>query len=147
MPQQPEPIAPSGSVQHLNPDGLHNVPDSWTNMIVVNGPVKTIYLSGLGATDPSGKIVGPDDITAQADYVLKSIRIALAAAGAGPEHLIKMTYYLAQGQSMAAILEPLSRFWEERPNPPAGTVMYVTGFEPPEYLLVIDALAVVPLTS
>jgi len=147
MPQLPEHAAPFGSVQHLNPDGLHNVPDSWTNVVVVNGPVKTIYLSGLGATDPSGKIVGPGDITAQADYVLHCIRIALAAAGAGPEHLIKVVYYLAQGQSMAAILEPLARFWGGRPNPPAGTVMYVTGFEPPEYLLVIDALAVVPLAS
>ncbi len=147
MPHLTENAASGGSVQHLNPDGLHNMPDSWTNVVVVNGPVKTIYMSGLGATDPSGNIVGPGDITAQADYVLQLIRIALEAVGAGPEHVIKLTYYLAQGQKMAAILDPLSRFWGDRPNPPAGTVMYVSGFEPPEFLLVIDALAVVPLAS
>ena len=147
MSQASEKAVPAVSVQHLNPAGLHNMPDSWTNVVVVNGPVKTIYMSGLGATDPSGNIVGPGDITAQADYVLQCIRTALAATGAGPEHLIKLTYYLAQGQTMAAILDPLSRFWGDCPNPPAGTMIYVSGFEPPEYLLVIDALAVVPLAS
>jgi len=147
MPQLPEQAAQQGSVQHLNPAGLHNMPESYTNVVVASGLVKTIYLSGLGAIDESGNIVGAGDIKAQAEFTLNAIGLALAGAGAGPEHIIKMTYYLAQGQTMAAILDTLARFWGGRPNPPAGTVMYVTGFEPPEFLIVIDALAVVPLAS
>jgi hypothetical protein len=55
--------AMQGSVQHLNPDGLHKNPAySWA--IVVTGNVKTVHVGGQNAVDSSGEIVGKGDIKA-----------------------------------------------------------------------------------
>jgi hypothetical protein len=37
------------------------------------------------------------------------------------------------------------RWWGNRPNPPANSVMFVTSFTPPDFVVGIDAVAVVPL--
>jgi enamine deaminase RidA (YjgF/YER057c/UK114 family) len=53
-----------GTVQHLNPDGLHKNP-AYSQAVVVTGNVKTVYVGGQNAVDVSGKIVGKGDIKAQ----------------------------------------------------------------------------------
>ena len=48
---------------------------------VVAGSGRTIYISGQGSIDESGRLVGRGDITAQTRKTLDSMKIALAAAG------------------------------------------------------------------
>src|SRR3990172_6228364 len=74
-------MTPTGQVQHLNPDALNKNP-AFTNVIVVTGPVKTVYVGGQDAVDASGTIIGKGDLGAQVEQVLKNIQVALAAAGA-----------------------------------------------------------------
>jgi enamine deaminase RidA (YjgF/YER057c/UK114 family) len=144
MAQQPEKASPGGSVQYLNPDGLPKNP-AYTNVIVVSGPVKTIYIGAQGAFDAStGTIVGRGDIGAQSIQVMKNIQTALAAVGAGLEHIIKWNIYLAQGQPLQPGFEAFQRAWGNRPNAPANTVMYVSELVPSDFLVCIEAIAVVP---
>ena len=75
-------------VQHLNPDTLNRNP-AFTNVVVVTGPVKTIYVGGQDAVDAAGQIVGKGDIRAQAEQVFKNLQAALEAAGASLENVIK----------------------------------------------------------
>lgn len=131
-------------VVHLNPEPLHNNP-AFTQVISVSGPVKTIYVGGQNAIDARGGIVGKGDIKAQTQQVLANLREALAAAGAGPEHIIKWNMYLLQGQSLQEGFEAFQQFWGLRPNPPIITMAYVSGLANPDFLLEIDAVAVVPL--
>jgi enamine deaminase RidA (YjgF/YER057c/UK114 family) len=56
-----------------------------------------------------------------------------------------MFFYLTQGQPLQPALEAGQRFWGNRPNAPANTVMYVSELVPPDFLICIDAIAVVPL--
>ncbi len=84
-------------------------------------------------------------MTVQVQQVLTNLRQALAAAGAGPEHIIKWNIYLVQGQSVQAGFEAFQRFWGYRPNPPAITGVYVSGLANPDFLLEMEAIAVVPL--
>ena len=77
--------------------------------------------------------------------VMKNIQAALAAAGAGLEHLIKWNIYLAQGQPLQPGIEAFQRVWGNRPNAPANTVMYVSELVPADFLICIDAIAVIPL--
>jgi enamine deaminase RidA (YjgF/YER057c/UK114 family) len=76
-----------GRVQLLNPDELVKNP-AFSNVAVVTGNVKTVYVGGQDAVDPAGNIVGKGDLGAQTEQVLKNLRAALAAAGAGPEHVV-----------------------------------------------------------
>ena len=145
MTRQPENASLAGFVQYIDPDELPKNP-AYTNVIVVSGSVKTIYIGAQGAFDAStGTIVGKGDIGAQSWQVMKNIQAALAAAGAGLEHIIKWNIYLTQGQPLQPGVEAFQRAWGNRPNPPINTVMYVSELVPSDFLVCIDAIAVVPL--
>ena len=133
----------TGRVDHLNPTGLHKHP-AYSQAIAVTGNVKTVYVGGQNAVDASGAIVGGGDIGAQSEQVFKNVEIALAAGGAKLEHVVKWNVYVVQGQSPLPGLEAFRRAWGERPNPPTITVVFVAGLANPEFLVEIDAIAVVP---
>jgi len=147
MTNLPEKSPTRGLVEHLNPDGLPKNP-AFTNVVVVSGPAKTIYIGAQGAFDTStGTVVGKGDIGAQAEQVMKNIEAALIGAGAGFEHVIKWNIYLAEGQPMQPAFEAGMRVWGNRPNPPLNTVMYVSSLVPADFLVAIEAIAVVPQTA
>lgn len=131
-------------VEYINPDRLHKNP-AFTQVISVSGPVKTIYVGGQDAVDAQGIIVGKGDLKAQTAQVLANLREALAAAGAGLEYIIKWNMYLVQGQSLQEGFQAFQQFWGLRPNPPTITMAYVSGLANPDFLIEMDAVAVVPL--
>ena len=132
-----------GNVQYLNPDGLPKNP-AFTNVVTVTGLVKTVYIGGQDAVDASGAIVGKGNLKAQTEQILKNIQAALAAAGAQPEHVIKWTIYVVQGQSVQDGFAAFQSVWGNPPNPPVITVAFVAGLGHPDFLAEIDAIAVVP---
>jgi enamine deaminase RidA (YjgF/YER057c/UK114 family) len=133
-----------GTVQYINPDTLNKNP-AFTNVVITSGPVRTIYIGGQDAVDASGKIVGKGDIKAQTEQVLKNIQAALAAADAQLEHVVKWNLYILQGQDLRAGYGAFQRMWGNRPNPPAISAMFVAGLAHPDFLLEMDAIAVVPM--
>jgi enamine deaminase RidA (YjgF/YER057c/UK114 family) len=132
-----------GLVRYLNPDELPKNP-AFTNVVVVSGNVRTIYVGGQDAVDAAGNIVGKNDLAAQVEQILTNLEAALAAAGAGLEHVVKWNIYLVQGQSLLPGLAVFQRRWGNRPNPPAITGVFVAALARPEFLAEIDAVAVVP---
>lgn len=132
-----------GQVQHINPDGLSKNP-AFTNVITVTGPGRTIYVGGQDSVDASGQIVGKGDIKLQTEQVLKNLQMALKAAGAELEHIIKWNLYVVQGQSIQLGFEAFQQVWGRRPNPPAITMAFVAGLANPDFLVEMDAIAVVP---
>jgi len=132
-----------GQVLHLNPNDLHKNP-AYTNVIVVIGQVKTIYIGGQDAVDASGTIVGKGDIKQQTEQVLANLQTALKAADAKLEHIVKWNVYVAQGQHIQPAYEVFQQFWGQRPNPPAITFVFVSGLGNPDFLVEMDAIAVVP---
>jgi enamine deaminase RidA (YjgF/YER057c/UK114 family) len=143
MTQQVELTTVKGQVQYLNPDALNKNP-AFTNVVVVSGPMKTVYVGGQDAVDASGAIIGKGDLKAQTEQILQNIQAALAAGGAQLEHVIKWNVYVLQGQSLNEGLEVFQRIWGNRPNPPAISVMFVAGLAHPDFLAEMDAIAVVP---
>jgi enamine deaminase RidA (YjgF/YER057c/UK114 family) len=132
-----------GSVQYLNPDTLSSNP-AFTNVVVVSGNVKTIYVGGQNAVDNKGQIVGKGDIAAQTEQILKNIQAALAAADASLEHVIRWNMYILQGQSLQEGFGAFQKVWGKKPNPPAISMAFVSGLANPDYLAEIDVVAVVP---
>jgi len=136
-------MTPAGQVQYRNPDTLNKNP-AFTNVIVVTGSVKTLYVGGQNAVDASGTIIGKGDFKAQTEQVLKNIQTALSAGGAQLEHVIKWNLYVVQGQPLQAGFEVFQQVWGSRPNPPAITMAFVAGLANPDFLVEMDAIAVVP---
>jgi enamine deaminase RidA (YjgF/YER057c/UK114 family) len=85
MAERPDAANPAtGSVRYVDPEGLNKNP-AFTNVVVVEGPARTVYVGGQDSVDASGDIVGKGDVAAQTEQVLANVRAALAAGGAGPE--------------------------------------------------------------
>lgn len=133
----------TGSVQHLNPDTLHKNP-AFTQVVVVSGPARTIYVGGQNAVDVEGNIVGEGDLKAQVEQTFKNMQAALEAADAGMEHVIKWTIYVVQGQDIRQGFGVFQQVWGNRPNPPTISTLFVAGLANPSFLCEIDAVAVVP---
>ena len=143
MTQQSESTTAKGQVQHLNPDTLSKKP-AFTNVVVVSGSVKTVYVGRQDAVDASGTFIGKGDLKLQTEKILQNIQAALAAGGARLEHVIKWNIYVLQGQSLNTGFEVFQRVWGNRPNPPAISGMFVAGLAHPDFLAEMDAIAVVP---
>jgi enamine deaminase RidA (YjgF/YER057c/UK114 family) len=135
--------AKKGQVQYINPDDLPKNP-AFTNVVTVTGPVKTVYIGGQNAVNPSGAIVGKGDLKVQTEQILKNIQAALAAGGAKPEHVVKWNIYVVQGQSVQEGFAAFQSIWGNHPNPPVITVTFVAGLAQPDFLAEMDAIAVVP---
>jgi enamine deaminase RidA (YjgF/YER057c/UK114 family) len=132
-----------GNVEYINPTTLHQNP-AFTNVVTVMGPAKTVYVGGQNAVDTSGAIVGKGDFKAQSEQALKNIQAALEAGGARLEHVIKWNMYIVQGQPLQEGFAAFQQAWGDRPNPPAISMAFVAGLAHPDFLLEIDAIAVVP---
>jgi len=132
-----------GRVDYLNPPTLARNP-AFTQVVVVSGNMKTVYVGGQNAIDASGEIVGRDDLAAQTEGALNNVARALAAAGANLENVVKWNILIVQGHPLAAAFQTFQRVWGVRPNPPAITVAYVAALANPAFLVEIDAIAAVP---
>jgi enamine deaminase RidA (YjgF/YER057c/UK114 family) len=89
--------------------------------------------------------VGKGDVAAQTRQVVENLRAALVAGGAGPEHVVKWNLYVVEGQPLQAGFAAFPNAWPETPNPPAITMACVAGLANPDFLVEMDAVAVVPL--
>lgn len=132
-----------GRVEFLDPERLHPNP-AFSNVAVVSGSVRTIYVGGQDAVDAEGNVVGIGDIEAQTEQVLRNLRTALEAARAAPEHVVKWTVFTVEGQDFAAGYAAFQRVWGDRPHPPVITAAVVKGLAHPDFLVEMDAIAVVP---
>ena len=133
----------AGTVQYLNPEGLHQNP-AFTQVISISGAAKTVYVGGQNALNADGEIVGKGDLAAQTEQIFHNLRLALGGADARLEHVVKWTIYVVQGQDIRSGFGVFGRVWGERPNPPVITVLVVAGLANPEFLAELEAVAIVP---
>ena len=132
-----------GRVEHLHPDQLPRNP-AFTNVVAVSGSNKTVYVGGQNAVTAAGEIVGKGDIGAQTEQVFRNLEAALGAAGARLEHVVKWNILVVEGQPLQPAFEVFQRVWGRRPNPPLITLAVVAGLAEPDYLVELEAMAVVP---
>ena len=131
------------SVQYLSPDTLHKNA-AFSQLVVTTGQVRTIHVGGQNAVTAGGEIVGKGDIAAQARQIAKNIEAALAAGGADIEHVISWHVYVVEGQPIGPAHKAFHDAWGQMPNPPLISVLFVSGLAHPDFLLEVEAVAVVP---
>src|SRR3984885_1192175 len=80
------------TLECINPDDLPT-PGTYTQVVVATGS-KLVFVSGQEPEDLQGKLVGRGDLAAQARQVFGNLGRALAAAGARPEQVTRITIYV-----------------------------------------------------
>lgn len=130
-------------VEFLSPDSLHKNP-AYSQVVVTKGAVKTVYTGGQNAVNEAGEVVGKGDMKVQATQILKNLKYALKAADATFGNIIKWNIYILQGQNIQPALEVFQKEIKTMSHPPLITGVYVAGLANPDFLLEIEAIAVVP---
>lgn len=88
-------------VQLLRPAGLVHSP-AFSHVAIIPPNATTIIVGGQNAVDADGTLVGAGDIAAQVRAVMSNMITALAAAGAGLEHVVHISLVLAPGVDITA---------------------------------------------
>ena len=117
---------------------------AFSQAVVITAPSRTVYIGAQTAVDGNGNVVGKGDLVAQTEQVLKNIDLCLEAAGARREHVVNWNVYVVAGQSVEAAAGAGMRWLAGRAEPPLNTVTFVSEFSNSEWLVMIDAMAVVP---
>jgi enamine deaminase RidA (YjgF/YER057c/UK114 family) len=128
------------TLECINPADLPT-PQTYTQVVVATGN-KLIFVAGQEPEDISGQLVGRGDFAVQVRQVFSNLGRALAAAGALPQHVAKITIYVVdyQRDHHYPIIDEarVALFGDHKP---ANVVMGVAALSP-DYLIEVDAFAV-----
>lgn len=128
-------------MQHIvRPEGSPPV-NGYSHAVAFTGTV--VAVSGQVPLDGAGRLVGENDAEAQVRQVFANLATALAAAGSGLEHVVKLTVYLTDLGDLPAFRRVRDEL-QDPVNPPASSLVQVAGLVSPDFRVEVDALAVVP---
>ena len=125
----------------LQPPGWAR-PRGYANGVAAEG--RQVFVSGQIGWDAEQRFVG-DDFAAQARQALANVVAVLACAGARPEHLVRLTWYVTSRDEYNAALAEIGAAYRELIGRhfPAMSVVVVAGLLEPRAKVEIEATAVV----
>jgi len=118
-------------------------PKGYSNGIEAEG--RLIFVAGQVGWDEHERFVATD-FAGQFEQVLRNILSVLTEANAGPEHIVRMTWYVTNRQTYLGSLKEIGAVYRALigRNYPAMAVLVVAGLVEEGALLEIEATAVVP---
>jgi enamine deaminase RidA (YjgF/YER057c/UK114 family) len=118
-------------------------PKGYANGVAARGT--TVFVGGQIGWNSQQQFES-DDFVAQARQALRNVLAVLAEAGAGPEHIARMTWYVTDKREYVASLSALGAAYREviGRHFPAMTAVQVTGLIEGRAKVEIEATAVVP---
>jgi enamine deaminase RidA (YjgF/YER057c/UK114 family) len=129
------------NLRFQNPPGL-SPPRGYSHVVEVTGPGRTVYVAGQTAVDASGKVA--EGFRAQATQVFENLKVALAAAGANFEQVVKLNSYMTDIPTQIPILREVRSNYLKAATLPASTAVQVVALADPRYLLEIEVVAILP---
>ncbi|MFG1622089.1 RidA family protein [Kribbella sp. NPDC049227] len=125
----------------INPEGLPE-PETYSHVAIASG-TKLVFVAGQEPEDAAGNLVGAGDLEAQSRQAFANLGRALAAAGARPDQVTKITIYLVgyRREHQAAVeVGRYSLFGEHKPT---DVLVGIQSLAHPEQLIEVDAIAVI----
>jgi 2-iminobutanoate/2-iminopropanoate deaminase len=127
------------SRQEYRVDGLPEPFSHYTDAVRAGD---LLFVSGCVALDGEGNLVGEGDVVAQTRQVFENIRLCLAAAGASFADVVKVTTFLTNIDDRPAVNTVRKEVFGD--TRPASTLVEVSALVLPEFLIEVEAVAVVP---
>lgn len=130
--------------QYINPASLFDSRPFGFSQAVSTEMGKMVFVSGQVGWDTQMQIVGKGDLEQQAEKALQNLKSALAAAGASLEDVVMLRIYTVryQDDDGAVISRALQKHFNPD-HPPASTWIHVNGLAHADFLIEIEAQAVV----
>jgi 2-iminobutanoate/2-iminopropanoate deaminase len=131
------------SKEYINPNSLFpSLPHGFSQVVIASGR-KMVFISGQTAWDTRKNIVGGESVLEQARQAFRNLDAAIKAAGGTLKDIVALRIYVVdyQAESGTAVGTALREFFSSQ-NPPASTWIGVSALAVPEFLIEIEATAV-----
>ena len=125
----------------LQPQSIPDPRPRYSQGIIAEGK-RLLFIAGQTAVDADGNIVGKGDAAVQAEQVLKNMKSVLDEAGAGFGDIVKITTYITDPRFRDDLNPARLKYMGD--NPPASTLVVASGLANPDFLVEIEAIAVLP---
>jgi enamine deaminase RidA (YjgF/YER057c/UK114 family) len=113
------------------------------SQVVVSTPGKIIFVAGQVGVDRNGKVVS-NNVQAQAKQAFENVKVALSAAGATFDDVVKINWYVKEYKpEMRQVLREVRSAFTNKDHPPASTLIGVTSLAQEGYLVEVEVVAIV----
>ena len=126
-------------IERTNPEGLAPPPGGRYSHVVRWGNL--VWIAGQTSRGPDGKVIGLDSAPAQCRQVYENLRTAIESVGGTFANIVKVTIFVTSEAYLPAARAAQNECWGDAPTP-ASSMVIVRALAQPEYLIEIEAFAV-----
>ncbi len=124
--------------EYIFPEGLGR-PSGYTPVVKVD---HTAYIAGQVSAGTDGQVVGQGDPEAQVRQVWRNLEAAVQSVGGTLQNIVKTTTYITSPDYMGAVRKVRDELFQGG-NPPTSTLLVISALAHPDFLVEIEAIAVV----
>ena len=126
--------------QQIVSDEISRPSGHFSQATVIEAKGRILFISGMTARRPDGTIAGIGDVEAQTRQVCENIKAAITAAGATMDDICRVDVYVRNMEHFDLIHKVRREYF--KPPAPASTMVEVCKMTSPDYLIEINAIAV-----
>jgi reactive intermediate/imine deaminase len=127
--------------QRIVAEELHAPLGHFSHATAIEATGRLVFLSGMTALNRDGGVTGVGDVTAQTHQVCQNLKAAVEAAGGALEDIVRVDVFVRNIEDFDAIHAVRRQYFTG--VPPASTMVEVSKFVNKDYLIEINAIAVV----
>jgi len=135
----------SMSKREIKTDALRTPMGHFAQATLIEAGGDFVFISGMTARRADGSIAGIGDIEAQTRQVCENLKAAVEAAGGTLDDICRLDVFVRNIDDFEKIHKVRREYF--RPPLPASTMVEVSRFVSPDYLIEINAIAVLPETA
>ena len=126
------------NTQHINPQTM-STPRGYSHVVKVDN---TVYIAGQISSAQDGSVVGKGDAEAQVRQIWRNLEAAVVSVGGTRQSIVKTTTYITSIEHAGAVRKVRDELWQSS-NPPTSTLLVISELANPDYMVEIEAIAVV----
>jgi len=127
--------------QQIRSEKLRQPSGVFSHATMIEAKGRLVFISGMTARCADGSIAGIGDIEAQTRQVCENIKAAVEAAGGTMDDICRVDVYIRNMEQFDAIHKVRREYFHE--PLPASTMVEVVKMTHPDYLIEINAIAVI----
>jgi enamine deaminase RidA (YjgF/YER057c/UK114 family) len=128
--------------REVSSDRIRKPTGVFSHATVIEAKGRIVFISGMTARKVDGTIAGIGDITEQTRQVCENVKAAVEAAGGTMDDICRVDVYVRNMEHFKKIHAVRQQYF--KPPLPASTMVEIVKMTSPDYLIEINAIAVVP---
>ena len=129
------------SKKQIQSDKIRQPSGHFSQAVAIEAKGRLVFISGMTSRRADGAIAGVGDIEAQTRQVCENLKAAVEAAGGTMDDICRVDVYVRNMEHFEKIHKVRREYFKN--PPPASTMVEVTKMTSPDYLIEINAIAVV----